>query len=133
MRHAETVTFGGAGLDRAGEIRADPAAVAAAAADPAARAILLWRGKPLIARERPASVLRLPMDHPVLAESYRHQRTSRIVHRKRGGHHSRYQPRKEHSPGAPFVWEKSRMIRPSSGQNPRKNGQSEYQNSLSDF
>ncbi|MEO0378903.1 MAG: NAD(+) diphosphatase, partial [Pseudomonadota bacterium] len=67
MRHAETVTFGGSGLDRAGEIRADPATVAAAAADPAARAILLWRGKPLIDKTRPATLLRVGLDHPVLA------------------------------------------------------------------
>lgn len=69
MRHAETVTFGGSALDRAGEVRADAAALAAAAADPAARTILLWRGKPLINRARPAALLRLAMDHPVLAEA----------------------------------------------------------------
>lgn len=66
MKHAEEVTFGGSALDRAGEIRNDPAAVSAALADPAARAILFWRGKPLIRKARPASLMRLPMDHPVL-------------------------------------------------------------------
>ena len=69
MRHVETVTFGGSGLDRAAELRVDAAALAAAQTDPQARALALWQGKPLIARDRPASVLRLPMDHPVLAEA----------------------------------------------------------------
>ncbi|MEO0937768.1 MAG: NAD(+) diphosphatase [Pseudomonadota bacterium] len=69
MRHAETVTFGGSALDRAAELRSDPAALAAAAADPAARTIVLWRGKPLIHRARPAALMRLPMDHPILADA----------------------------------------------------------------
>lgn len=69
MRHAETVTFGGSALDRAGEIRNDKDAVAAARKDPDARAILFWRGKPLINRERPASLARLALDHPVLADA----------------------------------------------------------------
>ena len=66
MKHAEEVTFGGSALDRAGELRNDPEAVAAAAADPEARAILLWRGKPLIQKERPAALVRLTLDHPIL-------------------------------------------------------------------
>ncbi|MGJ8615437.1 MAG: NAD(+) diphosphatase [Sulfitobacter sp.] len=69
MKHAEQVTFGGSALDRAGEIRGDANAVAAARIDPAARAILYWRGKPLITPARPAALVRLPMDHPVLAEA----------------------------------------------------------------
>lgn len=69
MRHAETVTFGGSALDRAGEVRGDAQALAALQADPAARAVLFWRGKVLIAPERPAALVRLPMDHPVLAEA----------------------------------------------------------------
>lgn len=66
MKHAETVTFGGSGLDRAGEMRADKEAVAALRADGAARAILFWRGKVLIDPTRPASLVRLPLDHPAL-------------------------------------------------------------------
>ncbi len=66
MKIAEAVTFGGSGLDRAGEVRADASAVAIARADIGARAVLFWRGKPLISNERPASIVRLPMDHPVL-------------------------------------------------------------------
>jgi NAD+ diphosphatase len=69
MKLAETVTFGGSALDRAGEIRNDPEALAAARAHPDARAIALWRGKPLIKRSRPAELLRLPMDHPALEDA----------------------------------------------------------------
>lgn len=67
MKHAEQVTFGGSSLDRAGEIRADPEALTAARAHSDARAILFWRGKPLIVRDNPAHLVRLKMDHPVLA------------------------------------------------------------------
>lgn len=66
MIHAEQVTFGGSALDRAGEIRGDVDAVAIARADPQARAILFWRGKPLITPQNPAALVRLPLDHPVL-------------------------------------------------------------------
>lgn len=69
MLRAEQVTFGGSSLDRAGEIRSDAGAVAAAMADPDARAILFWRGKALIAPARPSALARLSMDHPVLAEA----------------------------------------------------------------
>lgn len=69
MRHAETVTFGGSALDRAGEMRGDPAALEAALADPAARTILMWQGKPLINRARPAKLLRVPLDHPALLDA----------------------------------------------------------------
>jgi NAD+ diphosphatase len=69
MKQAETVTFGGSALDRAGDIRAHAASVAAARADAAARAIAFWRGKPLLQTERPAALVRLPMDHPLLAHA----------------------------------------------------------------
>lgn len=69
MRHGETVTFGGSALDRAGEIRANPQAMAEALAHPDARAIVLWRGKPLIVRIRPTILMRLPMDHPILQDA----------------------------------------------------------------
>lgn len=69
MKHAETVTFGGSGLDRAGEIRDDPAAVKAARDHADSRAIVFWRGKPLIAMQNPASLARLGMDHPILREA----------------------------------------------------------------
>lgn len=69
MKHAETVTFGGSALDRAGEIRAQAGDVEAARVDPNARAVLFWRGKPLVLMRNPAKLVRLPMDHPVLAHA----------------------------------------------------------------
>ncbi|MFW2544560.1 NAD(+) diphosphatase [Primorskyibacter sp. 2E107] len=69
MKIAEQVTFGGSGLDRAAELRSDIPALAAAMQEPATRCIVLWRGKPLIAGETMFDLLRLPMDHPVLAEA----------------------------------------------------------------
>ena len=69
MRHAEQVTFGGSALDRAGEIRNNPAVVKFARRAADSRAIVFWRGKPLIDPTRPASLVRLPMDHPILSEA----------------------------------------------------------------
>lgn len=63
MKIAETVTFGGSALDRAAELRAD---IAAVKADPAARVVLLWRGKPMV---REDVLVRVPMGHPVLADA----------------------------------------------------------------
>jgi NAD+ diphosphatase len=65
MRIAETVTFGGSGLDRAARLRVDPEAVAAALCDPAARVLPVWRGKPLFAAE-PRLLAWLEAGHPVL-------------------------------------------------------------------
>lgn len=66
MKHAEQVTFGGSGLDRAAEVRSDPNALAAAQSDPSARTVLIWRGKPLLDGY---TLARLPMDHPVLSQT----------------------------------------------------------------
>jgi len=49
MRDAESVTFGGGGVDRAAHLRADPDALARLWAAPGARALPLWRGKPALA------------------------------------------------------------------------------------
>ena len=68
MQHAETVTFGGSGLDRAGELRGDATAIEAARLEPATRTIVMWRGKPLLQGEDRV-LARLTMDHPVLAEA----------------------------------------------------------------
>ncbi|MBW4709352.1 NAD(+) diphosphatase [Roseobacter sp. YSTF-M11] len=68
MRHAETVTFGGSGLDRAGELRDDSASIEAARTSADTRAIVFWRGKPLITSGDTAELVRLPMDHAILAE-----------------------------------------------------------------
>ncbi|WP_121630572.1 NAD(+) diphosphatase [Tropicibacter alexandrii] len=66
MKHAEQVTFGGSGLDRAAELRGDIPALAAAMQTPEARVIFVWRGKVLIQGD---ALARLPMDHPLLAEA----------------------------------------------------------------
>jgi NAD+ diphosphatase len=63
MRIAESVTFGGSGLDRAAHLRRDPAALAAAMAQ--GRVLPVWRGKPLIAGTTAGW---LPAGHPVLAQ-----------------------------------------------------------------
>ncbi len=64
MKNAESVTFGGSGLNRAAELRAD---VSGLLADPRSTVVVLWRGKPLIAEpDTLAQLVRLPLDHPVL-------------------------------------------------------------------
>jgi len=69
MRHAETVTFGGSGLDRVAELRGDVAGLAAAIEKGGASAVLFWRGKPLVEGDGLDRLARLPADHPVLAEA----------------------------------------------------------------
>jgi NAD+ diphosphatase len=62
MQIAETVTFGGSGLDRCASLRRDVAGLAEALA--CGTVFPLWRGKPLLDGEHPAWV---PAGHPVLA------------------------------------------------------------------
>jgi len=63
MKNAESVTFGGSGLDRAAEMRGDSDALAAR---DTARACVFWRGKILLdANDR---VIRLPMTHAILQD-----------------------------------------------------------------
>lgn len=62
MRLAETVTFGGSGLDRAAGLRRDPKALAAALNR--GKILALWRGKPLVAGE---ALVWLQPDHPALS------------------------------------------------------------------
>ncbi|MBB3992573.1 NAD+ diphosphatase [Sulfitobacter undariae] len=69
MKNAEQVTFGGSGLDRAGELRGNPQGLSEAMADPTARTIVFWRGKPLMSTERPAGLIRLAMDHAILRDA----------------------------------------------------------------
>ncbi|MEJ8561373.1 NAD(+) diphosphatase [Yoonia sp. GPGPB17] len=63
MKIAETVTFGGSGLDRAAEMRvmADELKTQNGAC-----AMLLWRGKPMICGD---DLMRVPLDHPVMADA----------------------------------------------------------------
>ncbi|AGI66313.1 putative NADH pyrophosphatase [Octadecabacter antarcticus 307] len=65
MKNAETVTFGGSGLDRAAHMRGN---IETAAADTAACSIILWRGKLLLDRIG-GPLARLPLDHPVMADA----------------------------------------------------------------
>lgn len=74
MKHAETVTFGGSGLNRAAHLRDDAAALAAMADDPQARCLVLWRGKLLIRSEgqgqgQGQALARLKLDHPVMDDA----------------------------------------------------------------
>lgn len=69
MKIAETVTFGGNGLDRAAHIRGDAAALAAAKADARARSMAIWRGKPLLQGENHGRLTELGMDHVLFGET----------------------------------------------------------------
>lgn len=64
MRIAETVTFGGSGLDRHAHLRRDDAALAAALQT--GQVLPLWRGKPLLADDHPSWV---GAGHPILAQA----------------------------------------------------------------
>lgn len=68
MKLAETVTFGGSGLNRAAELRGNAEQMALLRAAPTSEAILFWRGKPLIRRGERDALARIPMAHPVLAD-----------------------------------------------------------------
>ena len=63
MRLAETVTFGGSGLDRAAALRGNGVQMAALLA--AGRVLPVWRGKPLIVGA--AALGWVPAGHPALA------------------------------------------------------------------
>jgi len=63
MKIAETVTFGGSGLDRAAEMRGQTDRLMA---QDNACAILMWRGKPMILDD---GLMRLPMAHPVIEDA----------------------------------------------------------------
>ncbi|WP_146586923.1 NAD(+) diphosphatase [Puniceibacterium confluentis] len=70
MRHAEQVTFGGSDLDRAAELRSDIPELAAGLQHPDTRTVVVWRGKPLVSGcDGALDLVRLPLDHPVLAEA----------------------------------------------------------------
>ncbi len=63
MKIAETVTFGGSGLNRAAELRGSAQTLMTQGN---ARTILMWRGKPMTMGD---SVVRIPLDHPVMADA----------------------------------------------------------------
>ncbi len=68
MRNAENVTFGAASLDRAANLRKSASELAL---DPSAKAIALWRGKPLV-DTKTAQVMRIALDHPILIGAKAH-------------------------------------------------------------
>ena len=63
MRHAEQVTFGGSGLDRAAGLRNNPVAIAAHFAKGAV--LPVWRGKPLF--DGDAALAWVQADHAIVA------------------------------------------------------------------
>lgn len=70
MKLAETVTFGGSGLDRAAWMRGDEAALAVALEDGRGSVLPLWRGKPLMeAHGDGLRLVWLAAHHPMLADA----------------------------------------------------------------
>ncbi|MCF3592647.1 NAD(+) diphosphatase [Rhodobacteraceae bacterium LMO-12] len=69
MKIAETVTFGGSGLDRAAHIRGDAAALEAAKRDAGAQSLVLWRGKPLLRGDGRTQLVKLKMGHALFGET----------------------------------------------------------------
>lgn len=71
MENAQSVVFGGSGLNRAAHRRVDAAWCAAALADDAA-VLPVWRGKPLVSGDPKTGAVALAfrtLSHPVLAEA----------------------------------------------------------------
>jgi NAD+ diphosphatase len=71
MQNAQSVVFGGSGLDRAAQLRGRPEVLDAALAD-GAPVLPVWRGKPLIAGvpgDGEVTLAFRAMGHPVLAEA----------------------------------------------------------------
>lgn len=66
MKHAETVTFGGSGLDRAAHLRAKPEKIAELFAK--SGVLPIWRGKPLLDTDSRQPVF-LPSDHPIFGHA----------------------------------------------------------------
>ncbi|SLN10209.1 NADH pyrophosphatase [Roseovarius albus] len=69
MFKAESVTFGGTGLDRAAELRGQEDALKQLIAEGQAETILLWNGKPLVSAENLDQLIYLRMDEPVLKKA----------------------------------------------------------------
>ena len=69
MKIAETVTFGGSGLNRAAELRGDGDKIASLMRDSTARAIPIWRGKPLFATEARDKAGWLAMGHSIFGNA----------------------------------------------------------------
>lgn len=69
MRDAEAVTFAGGRMDRAARLRGDGGAQAALAADPRARGLALWRGRPLLTAAEGLALAWRRLDDPLFGEA----------------------------------------------------------------
>jgi NAD+ diphosphatase len=65
MKNAETVAFGGSGLNRAAHLRGQTENIVAFANEPNTRCLLLWRGKPLFIIDNNPSLAMIPMVNPL--------------------------------------------------------------------
>ncbi|MCV6585904.1 MAG: NAD(+) diphosphatase [Marinibacterium sp.] len=68
MKLAETVTFGGSGLERDALHRGSPETLGRLRRDPDARAVVLWRGKVLMSQFGRGGLVRLPLTHAALQD-----------------------------------------------------------------
>ena len=69
MKLAETVTFGGSGLDRAAHLRGDAEGLARMLEAPETGVLAFWRGKPLISGEGRDRLTWLPQDHEIFSHA----------------------------------------------------------------
>ncbi len=69
MKNAETVTFGGAGFDRADQTRKNAGQIAQFLGDSKSRVLPVWRGKPLMHGDENVILAFVPPDHAVFAEA----------------------------------------------------------------
>ena len=67
MKHAEKVTFGGSGLNRAAHLRSDDAELKKLCQNPKARVLPIWQGKPMIAGEDRDRGAWLPLNASIFA------------------------------------------------------------------
>lgn len=68
MRNAESVTFGGSGLDRAAHLRSRPEKITALLGQNDTGVLVIWRGKPLLDVESRVPVF-LPPGHPIFDDA----------------------------------------------------------------
>ncbi|NOE34948.1 MULTISPECIES: NAD(+) diphosphatase [unclassified Ruegeria] len=68
MKHAEQVTFGGSGLDRAAHIRGSAELLEEATNNPATQCMMVWRGKVLVEGDGLDQLVLLPMTHPLVSD-----------------------------------------------------------------
>jgi NAD+ diphosphatase len=68
MKYAESVTFGGSGLNRAAELRGQPDALAKLADEPSSGVLPIWCGKPLLEVDTGAPIW-LAADHAIFSDA----------------------------------------------------------------